>query len=197
MLRPLCCLGLSVVATGCGKYLPPLPPEALAPKEVESLDVQAAPGSVNFSWDASDKDRRGKELQSIDGYTVQRKEIAKRGDETNPEIEFTDVAFVKDTHIEVREELRKEAREQGKIGRSVKLPEDLTHFTFSDTSVKNGKTYIYQVLPINQGDVEGVVTQVVKVVYKGADSDVIFLAAKDIEATEESGAAGGGAAGPQ
>ena len=197
MLRPLCCLGLSVLATGCGKYLPPLPPEALAPKAVESLDVQAAPGSVNFSWDASDKDRRGKELQSIDGYTVQRKEIAKRGDETNPEIEFTDVAFVKDTHIEVREELRKEAREQGKIGRSVKLPEDLTHFTFSDTSVKNGKTYIYQVLPINQGDVEGVVTQVVKVVYKGADSDVIFLAAKDIEATEEPEAAGGAAAGPQ
>lgn len=197
MLRTVCCLGLglSILATGCGKYLPPLAPEALAPKQVEALDVQAVPGAVNFSWDVSDKDRRGKELESIDGYAVQRKEIAKRGDETNPEIEFTDVGFVKDTHVEVRERLRQEARAQGKIGRTVKPPEELMHLTFSDTSVENGKTYIYQVVPISGGDVEGVIAQVVKVVYKGAESDVVFLTAKDFEVPDQPD--GADAAGPQ
>lgn len=185
-------LGLAAVALlpllgGCGKYIPPVPPEALAPLAVDDLDAIAYPDRVAFTWKAPDKDRRGKELQSIDGYAVQRKDILKRGDETNPEIEFDDVGFVKDTHVEVREKLRKEAREQGKIGRTIKAPEELTEFAFSDTKVANGKTYLYQIMPQNQGGVDGVVKQVVKVQFKGAESEVVIFAAKDAEDTGEAG----------
>lgn len=108
-----------------------------------------------------------------------------RGDETNPNIEFVDLGFVKDSHIQVRERLRKEAREQGKIGRTVKAPAELTQFSFIDSKPQNGKTYLYQVVPQNQGGVDGVVKQVVKVVFKGEASNVVVLAAKDVEASPE------------
>ena len=168
---------------GCGKYIPAVAPEVLAPKSVEDLQVTTTQGQVSFTWTAPDVDRRGKELKFIDGYAIERKEIAKRGDETNPAIEFDDIGFVKDRHVEVREQLRKEARAQGKIGRTVKAPDDLTHFSFADTTPQSGKTYLYQIVPENQGGVKGVVQQVVKVVFKGAESDVIFIASNEVDPT--------------
>ncbi len=175
----------AVAVAGCGKYLPAVPPEMVAPKQVQELEVFTTPGQVVFKWHAPSEDRRGRELKAIDGYTVQRKEIAARGDETNPNIEFVDLGFVKDTHIQVRDRLRKEAREQGKIGRTVKAPAELTQFSFTDYKPENGKTYLYQVVPQNQGGVDGVVKQVVKVVFKGEASNVVVLAAKDVEASLE------------
>lgn len=175
----------ALAAVGCGKYRPPIPPEMAAPKQVESLEVFTTPGQVALKWQAPNEDRRSKELEAIDGYTVQRKEIAARGDETAPNIEFVDIGFVRDTHIQVRDQLRKEARKQGKIGRSVKEADELTHFSFIDSKAQNGKTYLYQVVPQNQGGVDGVVKQVVKVVFKGEASNVVVLAAKDVEASLE------------
>jgi|LakMenEpi03Aug12_release.lakeMendotaPanAssembly.Ray.scaffolds.fasta_scaffold343752_2 hypothetical protein len=175
----------AVAVAGCGKYIPPIPPEMVAPKEVQVLEVFTTPSQVGLKWQAPNEDRRGQELKTIDGYTVQRKEIAVRGDETNPNIEFADLGFVKDTHIQVRERLRNEAREQGKIGRAVKAPAELTHFSFIDSKPQNGKTYLYQVVPQNQGGVDGVIKQVVKVVFKGEASNVVVLAAKDVEASPE------------
>ena len=174
-----------LAAAGCGKYLAPIPPEMVAPKAVESLEASTTPGQVSLKWRSPEQDRRGRELQSIEGYVVRRKELVARGDETNPNVEFTDLGFVKDMHIQARERLRKEARQQGKIGRTVKAPEDLTRFAFSDSKVQNGKTYLYQVVPQNQGGVEGVVKQVVRVVFKGDESNVVILAAKDVEASPE------------
>ncbi len=174
-----------IASAGCGKYLPPIPPEMVAPKAVEALEASTTAEQVSLKWTSPEQDRRGKELQAIDGYTVQRKEIAARGDETNPNVEFVDLGFVKDSHVQVRERLRKEAREQGKIGRTVKAPAELTQFAFADSKVQNGKTYLYQVVPQNQGGVDGVVNQVVRVVFKGQESNVVILAAKDVEASPE------------
>lgn len=186
MLLPrIALVSLSLAAVGCGKYLAPIPPEMVAPKSVESLEAYTTGGQVALKWTSPEEDRRGRELKSIDGYAVQRKEIAARGDETNPKVEFVDLGFVKDVHIAARERLRKEAREQGKIGRTVKAPADLTQFTFFDSKVQNGKTYLYQVVPQNQGGVDGVVKQIVRVVYKGDESNVVILAAKDVEASPD------------
>ena len=127
-------LGSSCV-TGCGRYKPPLPPEMFAPKPVDSLTVTAAEGGVFFAWTAPDEDRRGKELKSIDGYAIQRKVIAQKGDETNPSVRFETIGFVRDQHVIVRETLRKEARSQGKIGRTIESPEEHTKFTFVDLSL--------------------------------------------------------------
>ncbi len=173
------------VAAGCGRYRPPLPPEALAPQAVESLQVTGTTGGVRLTWAAPEKDRRGKELQEIEGYSIQRKEIKRRGDETDPSVDFDDIGFVKDTHVEVREQMRAKAREEGKIGRTVKPPEELTLFSFSDTTAATGSTYVYQVVPENQGGVEGRILEVAKVVFKGDRSDIIIVPAGDVDANAD------------
>lgn len=170
-----------VLLAGCGRYMPPIAPESLAPKAVQGLVVTPSAQGVMFSWTATDEDRRGKELKSADGFVVERKEIARRGDETDPAVQFKELAFLKDTHVEKREELRKNARAQGKIGRTVKAPADLLSFSYLDNTPRMGTTYIYQIVPKNQGGVEGQVGEVVRVVFQGAQSAVLVRPSREIE----------------
>ena len=171
--------GSSCVA-GCGRYKPPLPPEMFAPKAVDALTVTAAEGGVFFAWTAPDEDRRGKELKSIDGYAIQRKVIAQKGDETNPRVRFETIGFVRDQHVLVRENLRKEARAQGKIGRAIESPEEHTKFTFVDTTAQPSTTYMYQVVPRNEGGTDGAVRQVARVTFKGSASDIAMVPITDV-----------------
>ncbi len=161
--------------------MPPIAPESLAPKAVQGLVVTPSAQGVLFAWTAADQDRRGKELKSADGFVVERKEIARRGDETDPQVQFKELAFLKDTHVEKREELRKDARAQGKIGRTVKAPAELLSFSYLDTTPRLGTTYIYQIVPKNQGGVEGQVGEVVRVVFQGQQSAVLVRPSKEIE----------------
>jgi hypothetical protein len=151
-----------------------------APKAVDALTVTASESGVFFAWTAPDEDRRGKELKTIDGYAIQRKEIAQKGDETNPRVRFETVGFVRDQHVVVREDLRKEARAEGKIGRTIESPEQYTKFTFVDTTAKPSTTYIYQVVPRNQGGTDGAVSQVARVTFKGSGSDVAMVSATEV-----------------
>jgi len=169
---------VAVLATGlsgCGRYRPPLPPEYLAPAAVDNLVVTPTEGSVGFSWTAADSDARGKELKSAEGFSVERKELVNRGDETNPDVKFERIGYLSDKHVEVREKLRAEARAAGKVGRTVKSPEEFTKFSFVDSKVAKGKTYLYQIVPLNQGGTEGVVGQLTKVVFQGAQSAVVAM----------------------
>jgi len=170
-----------VCLVGCGRYVPPVAPELLAPKAVQGLVVTPSAQGVSFSWTAADEDRRGKELKSADGFVIERKEIARRGDETDPSVQFKELAFLKDTHVEKREELRKNARAQGKIGRTVKAPGELLSFSYLDKTPQLGTTYIYQIVPKNQGGVEGQVGEVVRVVFQGAQSAVLVRPSKEME----------------
>lgn len=164
-----------MVAAGCGRYKPPVPPEMLAPKAVEDLTVTATEAGVVFAWTASDEDQRGKELKFVDGYQIQRKRIAEKGDETNPKVQFQTIGFVKDSHVKVREDLRAAARKEGKIGRTIESPSEHTKFSFVDASTKRQETYIYQIVPQNQGGVEGQVKQAARVTFNGAGSDVAIV----------------------
>jgi len=170
----------SSCVSGCGRYKAPLPPEMFAPKAVDALTVTASESGVFFAWTAPDEDRRGKELKAIDGYAIQRKVIAQKGDETNPRVRFETIGFVRDQHVIVRENLRKEARAEGKIGRTIESPEQYTKFTFVDTTATPSTTYIYQVVPRNQGGTDGVVTQVARVTFKGSSSDVAMVSAAEV-----------------
>lgn len=170
----------STCVTGCGRYKPPLPPEMFAPKAVEALTVTAAEGGVFFAWSASDEDRRGKELKTMDGYAIQRKVIARKGDETNPNVRFQTIGFVRDQHVIVRENLRKEARAEGKIGRTIESPEEYTKFTFVDTTAQPSTTYMYQVVPRNEGGTDGAVSQVARVTFKGSASDIAMVSATEV-----------------
>jgi hypothetical protein len=130
---------------------------------------------VLLSWKAPEVDRRGKELKSIEGYLIQRKQIVNRGDETSDDAVFNDLGFIKDKHIEVREKLREQARAQGKIGRSIQAPEELVSFSYIDKTAVQGATYLYQVVPQNQGRTEGLVTEVARVVFRGAQSEAAVI----------------------
>jgi len=165
---------------GCGRYVAPITPEELAPSAVESLAVTTTDKEVVFTWVASDKDRRGKELKSAEGFAVERKELVHRGDETDPTVEFKRMGFLKDTHVEVRDKLREEARASGKIGRTVKAPEDVMKFTFTDSTPIVGKTYVYQIVPQNQGAIDGQVGQMVKIVFQGAKSTVVVGVSEEV-----------------
>jgi hypothetical protein len=129
---------------------------------------------------AVDKDRRGKELKAAEGFSIERKELVHRGDETNPEVKFKRIGFLPDKHVEVRDKLRAEARAAGKIGRTVKSPEELMKFSFVDSTPVKGKTYMYQIVPLNQGGVEGQVAELVKVVFQGAQSPVVKTLSKEL-----------------
>lgn len=50
----------------CGKYGPPLPPSAYAPKAVDGVVISLVGESLNVSWSMPSQDRRGKSLQSLD-----------------------------------------------------------------------------------------------------------------------------------
>lgn len=166
---------------GCGRYLPPIAPEIMAPDGVDKLVITPSEQGVKFAWVAPERDRRGKELSNFSGYRIRRKELLERGDETNEKIPFEEVGFIPDTHIEVREKLRAEARAQGKIGRRVQAPKELTEFSFTDTSPVRNKTYLYKVVPENQGSVEGAVNELIKITYKGTGSDVTVINARALE----------------
>ena len=53
-------------------------------------------------------------------------------------------------------------------------------FTFTDATPVNGKTYVYQIVPQNQGGVEGQVGQIVKVVFQGEKSPVVMSVSDEI-----------------
>ena len=170
-------LALSVV--GCGRFKPPLPPEKFAPKAVEALTVTATDAGVLFAWSSPDEDQQGKELKSIEGYSIQRKVISQKGDETDPSVRFETIGFIKDSHVKVREELRAAARKEGKIGRSIKSPEEHTKFSFVDSKVQRDKTYIYQIVPENQGGTEGGIKQFARVTFRGVTSDIAMIDSTD------------------
>lgn len=169
---------------GCGRYIAPIAPELMAPRSVDTLVITPSSQGVAFSWTAPDQDRRGKELTNFNGYRIRRKELVERGDETNAAIPFQVVGFVPDTHVQVREKLRAEARAAGKIGRRIQAPDELTTFSFVDTTPQLNKTYLYKVVPENQGIVEGVVDELVKVTFKGAESDVTVITSHELEAPQ-------------
>jgi hypothetical protein len=181
MNKSVALLVLAVSLLACGRYIAPIAPELMAPRAVDKLVITPSQQGVAFSWVAPEEDRRGKELTSFSGYRIRRKELNERGDETDESIPFVVVGFVPDTHVEVREKLRAEARSQGKIGRRIQAPAELTEFTFFDKTAAAGKTYLYKIVPENQGVVEGVVDELIKVTFKGNQSDVSVITSRELE----------------
>ena len=163
------------IASGCGKYGPPLPPEKLAPKAVAQLHVAGSLQGVSFSWSAPERDQRGKPLKEIEGYRVYRKLIERDSDIEDPRIEFEQVAMIDDVHLQKLDELRKAARAEGRIGRRVQIDAAEKAFQFTDIAVQPGRTYLYQIVPVNQGGVEGEADQWIKVVFRGSTSDIAFI----------------------
>ena len=159
----------------CGKYGPPIPPEALSPRPVQALNVSADTQGVKFTWTAPDADQRGKDLKSMDGYNVYRSEVdplaapADRG-----KVSYELVGNIADKHIAELLRLQKEAIAAGKPTHKVKIDDALKHFEFLDKLVEQNKIYLYKVVPFNQDRVEGQFNQFVKVLFKDETSEITF-----------------------
>ncbi len=166
----------SFVLEGCGRYGKPLPPEYLAPASIKELEVTSAADGVKFSWQSPDHDRRGKDLKTIDGYKVLRKEVAlSDSSELEKAGDFSVVATVGDTHLVELEKQKQELLAQEKPARRLKPEAESTTFSFTDSSVVSGKSYLYRIMPFNQGGVLGQSKQTVRVVYSGANTQISIL----------------------
>ena len=160
----------------CGRYGPPNPPENLAPKAVSDLSARSTAESIVLSWNSPDRDLRGKELKTLDGYSILRvKEKDIKGSASLSE-SMSDLALVEDHNIEDLELRRKEAREKGELLRRVKIPAEKKVFSYEDKDLILGETYLYRVIPLNQGGIKGTPSSLVKVLFKGEESDIFMTA---------------------
>ncbi len=161
--------------TACGKYAPPIPPELLSPRSVESLEATADVEGVMFRWRSPETDLRSEELKTMDGYRIYRKELVKPAAVVDEEIPFDLIGGIPDTHVLIRDNLREEARKTGKPSHRVTVDSSLTKFEFRDTQAQSGATYLYKIVPYNQGDVEGETANLVKVAFRGDASHISLM----------------------
>ncbi|NMC63002.1 MAG: hypothetical protein GYA55_07520 [SAR324 cluster bacterium] len=183
MLRVSIVLILSSLILSCGRYGPPRPPEVFAPKAVSELLVTPASDKLTFQWKSPEKDLRDKELKSLDGYYVMRASEKDVKNSSELEKSLVKIGEVDDPNVKERDKLRKEAREKGEISRRVHIPSEKKIFTFEDKDLNVGETYLYRIIPFNQGDEKGKASSIVKVLFKGEQSDIMML--EDEQALDE------------
>ncbi len=162
---------IALLAVACGKYAPPLAPELLAPKAPE-VAVSALSGGVKFSWEAAAQDQRGTDLKTIEGYRVYRKHINARRDIFDRDIPYELLSTVADTHLVELDKLKKKVRAEGGLTRKVKVSDELKKFEYLDSSPEAGKQYVYKLVGVNQGGVEGQAKKIVRVLFRGANSEI-------------------------
>lgn len=164
------------IVCACGRYAKPFTPEALAPRDVVTLQARATADAIVFNWKAPDSDARGKELKSMDGYNIYRKLIVKPMDITSDdEQEFELLNSVPDTHVLELKRLRDEAKAKGLPSHRVKVDDALMHFEYVDKNLSPGQSYLYKIVPVNQDGVNGVIKNMVRVVYRGQDSQISYV----------------------
>ena len=168
---------------GCGRYLPPIAPERMAAKEIRALEVKADEEGLHFTWKVPLTDRRGEELKYLSGFQIFKIPeedmtwflVGEDAEATDLTDEKYEIAFVKDTHLELLKERREQARKEGKLVRRVALTEEEMTLTWSDTELEEGKRFLYQIVPENSDSVRGNSSQLVRVTYKKADSQIQML----------------------
>lgn len=168
-------LSVLFLLTACGKYLPPIEPEEAAPEPLTFATQRLENGVLYLTWNAPTKQLRGKELKDLDGYLVYRKEIL-----NDPRLPYDDISYellatIPDASIAEREQARKAAREEGKIGRRIMVPNDKKTVQYSDNTIVDGKTYLYKIVAYNQSDVEGDADQLVRLRFFGEKSEIALI----------------------
>jgi hypothetical protein len=163
---------VALALTGCGRNLPPEPPEAVAPQSVFELTAKASNSGIVFEWIAPADDQRGKELKEISGYKIFKKEINKISDFLDPTVEWVEVGQVADNHLVKLQQLREEARSQGKPARRVQVDGIDKQFSFKAEGLKSGQRYAFLIRPFNESGGDGGADRVVQVVFRGTASEV-------------------------
>lgn len=170
--RVIVTLSVLAAAAGCGRMGPPVPPEMLAPEQVEALKVTGTQDGVNFAWESPKSDQRGEALKMIDGYRIYRKRVERAGDVTDESIPFEVVNEISDHHLIELEKERDKFRQAGRPAHRARVDKAFTVFNYTDRGVSSGNTYLYKVVPTNNGGVESQSFQLVKVLWRGDSSEV-------------------------
>jgi hypothetical protein len=172
-------LGLFVqvvfVLCSCGRYLPPVPPERLAPKPLEFVDLVPLDNGIKFSWLSPTEDLQGEELKYLDEYRVYRKETTSLKDIQDEDIPWQLMQTIPETALKLLQQKRDEARSVGKPVRRVKLGEEERKVWYEDLSVERDRVYVYKVVTQSSrfGEIEP--KRLVKVVFRGLESDIKFF----------------------
>ena len=117
----------------------------------------------------------------MDGYWIYRKPILEETDLIDSQVPFELLATVADPHVARLEELRKQARAEGKLAHRVKIKEEELKFEYLDGTPKTGTTYVYKIVPFNQGSVAGGLAQLISVSFDGEQSKIDRIDAKAYE----------------
>lgn len=171
----------------CGKFGPPLAPEALSPRAVEQLQITSSLEGVKFAWKAPSSDQRGRDLRSLDGYRIYRAAApAADGGRLPQESDYRLLAELEDRHIEDLLKRKTLALEQNQPQSRVKPDGALMQFEYTDRDVQRQQKYYYRIVPFNQGDVEGQVRQIIRLAFNAENSDVVLIPASGrAEASQE------------
>lgn len=166
--------------SACGREGPTRPPQDFAPRAVEQLKVSGGVDGVRFTWNSPTSDRRGKSLESLDGYQLLRAELSADQELRLDDLEFNQLTFLPDQSVATLLSAREEARNKGQLTRHVKVDPALSQFSFTDQNVRPGQVYFYRILPTNQGGIEGEAKNLVRVVYRGEASEVALLSQESL-----------------
>ena len=150
LVPPFFIIFAASVLVGCGRAMPPRPPEDFAPVSVSSLTADKVGDSLRISWRAPKSNQLGEELTNIAGYRVLRRNT--KEDESS----FAVIGEVADSHLLQLANLRAEARAAGLSGRKIKIPDSETAFSFVDSSAVKGDLE-YHIVPYQNNGALGLV----------------------------------------
>lgn len=162
----------------------PVAPEALAPAAVKNLKIVGQADGVLISWLSPETDQRGADLKSIDGYKIYKKTAKASSVSSEAPATFAQIANIQDQHIVELNKQAAELRAQGKPGRRAKIDAALKTFSYLDKQVQLGSTYIYKLVPYNQGTMESSSFDLISINWKGSDSAAKILDSSELSADE-------------
>jgi len=143
---------LSVGLLACGRMGPPKPPEDFAPAPVVGPVLSGTVDGFVLSWSLPEVDADADETDlppPLAGFSILKAEL-----KTGEEPKYDDLVELE-----------------------LKTPEEKT-FSFTDSEVKPGKTYQYQILPANAEGVLGEATVSLKGTYLGENSRIELIPEK-------------------
>ncbi len=175
-----CALIISTVMS-CGRYGPPLPPEAYTPATVDNFLASPSPDGIVLTWNTPDKDRQGEDLEELTHYDILRSNTE---DLLNflkdPIVNSEVVGRVYSKNYELLLKRKSEARAKKEPSRMLENPDSFSKFSFADNSLSAdatnlGKTFIYSVVPYGREGLPGEVLWFTKITYDGDKSIVEML----------------------
>lgn len=133
----LCCAGLIIMLSACGKKGPLIPPEALAPAPITDLRVSQKGEAFSICLTLPSTDQGGRSLQDLAGFQVLKRELLPPNEDCEEcrdaygQLELVDLEYLR------------EVRRFGNL------------YCLSDPELLQGKSYRYKAVAISKDGTAG------------------------------------------